>query len=94
MAASIDRYTHIPQCSPASVGLAQAHHNKLPLNLGPAHIIILTSVCTVAGLCIRRFFTVWNTSTTPSACILSIMMCSATNTPLRPIPLLKGEKGK
>ena len=89
-----------PRCALTSAVFWLRHcskaQHKLSLKLGPAHIILalLTSVCTVAGLCIRRFFTVWKTSTTPSACILSIMTCKATNTPLRPIPLLKGRKKK
>lgn len=59
--------------------------------LCPTH----TRVWTMAGRCILRFLTVWNTSTSPSPTILSRMMCRAMNTPLRPMPLLgvRGQQG-
>lgn len=48
----------------------------------------LTSVCTMAGRCVRSVRTVWNTSTTPSYCMRSSTVDRVMNTPVRPTPAL------
>lgn len=50
-----------------------------------------TSVCTIAGRCVRRVFTVWNMSTTPSYRMRSRTMLRVMNTPVRPTPALLRE---
>lgn len=47
-----------------------------------------TSVCTIAGLWVRRVLTVWKRSTTPSYLILSRTMLRVINTPVLPTPAL------
>lgn len=49
----------------------------------------LTSVCTMAGLCVRSIFTVWKMSTTPSYRIRSSTMLRVMNTPVLPTPALR-----
>lgn len=55
------------------------------------HTGLLTSVCTIAGRCVRRVFTVWNISTTPSYRMRSRAMLRVINTPVRPTPALLRE---
>lgn len=56
----------------------------------------LTSVCTIAGLCVRNIFTVWKMSTTPSYLIRSKTMLRVMKTPVLPTPALcmRGQKGQ
>lgn len=49
---------------------------------------LLTSVCTIAGLCVLSIFTVWKMSTTPSYLIRSKTMLRVMKTPVRPTPAL------
>lgn len=58
---------------------------------GVPHTGLLTSVCTIAGRCVRRVFTVWNMSTTPSYRMRSRAMLRVINTPVRPTPALLRE---
>lgn len=50
---------------------------------------MLTTVCTMWGLCMRKLFTVWNTSNSPSALTRSKILLSAMNVPVRPAPALQ-----
>lgn len=50
---------------------------------------VLTSVCTMWGLCSLRLLTVWKTSRMPSAFTLSRTVLSAQKVPVRPAPALK-----
>lgn len=52
----------------------------------------LTSVCTIAGLCVLSIFTVWKMSTTPSYLIRSKTMLRVMKTPVRPTPALYNRK--
>ncbi len=47
-----------------------------------------TSVCTMAGLCVRSVFMVWNMSTTPSYLIRSRTILKVMKTPVLPTPAL------
>lgn len=49
---------------------------------------ILTSVCTMWGLCSLRLFTVWKTSKIPSAFTRSRTVLKAQKVPVRPAPAL------
>lgn len=55
---------------------------------------LLTSVCTIAGLCVLSIFTVWKMSTTPSYLIRSKTMLRVMKTPVRPTPALSKEKAQ
>lgn len=48
----------------------------------------LTTVWTMCGRCIRKLFTVWNTSIKPSAFTRSRILLRAINVPVRPAPAL------
>lgn len=50
---------------------------------------VLTTVWTIWGLCIRKLFTVWKTSSRPSALTRSKILLSAMNVPVRPAPALQ-----
>ncbi len=52
-------------------------------------LCLLTRVWTIWGLCIRKLFTVWNTSSRPSALTRSKILLSAMNVPVRPAPALQ-----
>lgn len=52
----------------------------------------LTSVCTIAGLCVLSIFTVWKMSTTPSYLIRSKTMLRVMKTPVLPTPALSKRK--
>ena len=57
------------------------------------HIIILTSVCTMCGLCVRKRFTSWKMSTVPSSFTLSMAILMAQKAPDRPVPALQETQG-
>lgn len=53
------------------------------------HVLVLTSVCTMCGLCVRKCFTPWKMSTVPSAFTLSMAVLMAQKAPDRPTPALE-----
>ncbi len=55
---------------------------------------ILTTVWTICGLWVRELFTVWNTSSNPSALTRSKMLLRAMKVPVRPAPALMSPKKK
>lgn len=82
-------------CSPLCSGLIPGGAQGTLWGAGDAgrgsqSFLGLTSVCTMAGLCVRSIFTVWKMSTTPSYRIRSSTMLSAMNTPVLPTPALSG----
>lgn len=61
----------------------------MTLRLKPTTGKLLTTVWTMWGLCMRKLFTVWNTSNSPSALTRSKILLSAMNVPVRPAPALQ-----
>ena len=57
-----------------------------------SHVPQLTTVSTAPGLWVRIAFTVWNTSTTPSALHCWVTMVMAQNIPDLPTVSLEGEE--
>lgn len=54
--------------------------------------VVFTSVCTMAGLCVRSILTVWKMSTAPSYRILSRTILRVMKTPVRPTPALRSRR--
>lgn len=73
---------------------ASIDHKDRELNLlrEVVLLLILTTVWTMWGLCMRKLFTVWNTSNSPSALTRSKILLSAMNVPVRPAPALQTQK--